>query len=135
VLESLRFPESLSHVAAGWLHLTGKRTVNIRRRPASPPDWLALVCIAVLLVASTAQAAHFCGFRINDTRGAAQLRLTSPNGTLCLTCLMAQSATAMVLLVAFFSVLLSSSRASSPELRPRVFLESFQLYVRPPPAY
>lgn len=95
--------------------------------------WLAPLCIALLLVASVAQAAHFCGFQSLDLGGGAQLRAESPNTTLCLTCLMAQSVAALVLSITFSSAFRRRLRISRLQIHPRPFLESFQLYVRPPP--
>jgi len=96
---------------------------------------LALLCLALLLVATVAQAAHFCGFQSFDLRGGAQMRAESPNTTLCLTCLMAQSVAALVLSTTFSSVFRRRLRVSLLQIRPRTFLESFQLYVRPPPIF
>jgi len=97
--------------------------------------WLASICLALLLVATVAQAAHFCGFRSLDLRGGAQVQAESPNTTLCLTCLMAQWVAAMVLSITFSSVFRRRPRVSLLQIRPRPFLESFQLYVRPPPIF
>lgn len=96
--------------------------------------WLALLCLALLLVTAVAQAAHFCGFQSLDLSGGAQVRAESPSTTLCLTCLMAQSA-AIVLSITFSSVFRRRPRASLLQIPPRPFLESFQLYVRPPPIF
>ena len=61
-----------------------------------------------------AQAAHFCGFQSLDLRGGTQLRADSPNTTLCMTCLMAQSAAAIVLSIAFSSVFRRRVRVQIP---------------------
>ncbi|MGA8492718.1 MAG: hypothetical protein WB711_20010 [Terriglobales bacterium] len=95
--------------------------------------WLAPLCIALLLVATVAQAAHFCGFRSFDLDDGTQLRADSPATTLCLTCLMAQSVAAIVLSITFSSVFRRRLLFSPLRMRPRSFLSSFQLYVRPPP--
>ncbi len=91
--------------------------------------------IALLLVASVAQGAHFCGFQSLDVGGAAQVRAESPNTTLCLTCLMAQSVAALVLSIIFSSVFRRRLRVSRLQIHTRPFLGSFQLYVRPPPIF
>jgi hypothetical protein len=58
----------------------------------------------------------------------------SSSNTGCQTCLMASSATTAILFLAFFPSLRRSARVRAPEMRPRPFLESFSLSVRPPPA-
>jgi hypothetical protein len=95
--------------------------------------WLAYLAVALLLVATVAQAAHFCGFQSLDLHGSTQVRPDSPNTTLCMTCLMAQSVAAIVLSISFCSVFRRRARVSPLQMRPRPFLASFQLYVRPPP--
>jgi hypothetical protein len=97
--------------------------------------WLAYLGVALLLVATVAQTAHFCGFQSLDLRDGTQLRPESPNTTLCLTCLMAQSVAAIVLSIAFSSVFRRRARVSPLHLQPRSFLVAFQLYVRPPPTF
>lgn len=96
---------------------------------------LAYLGIALLLVATLAQSTHFCGFRSLDLRDGTQLRADSPNTTLCLTCLMAQSVAAIVLSLSISSVFRRRIRVSPPQIQPRPFLESFRLYVRPPPIF
>jgi hypothetical protein len=66
--------------------------------------WLAYLGVALLLVATVAQTAHFCGFQSLDLRDGTQLRPDSANTTLCMTCLMAQSVAAIVLSIVFSSV-------------------------------
>jgi hypothetical protein len=95
--------------------------------------WIVFICVALLLLATLAQAAHFCGFRSLDLRDGTQWRADSSNTTLCLTCLMAQCVAAIVLSVAFSSVIRRRVRVAPPQINPRPFLESFYLYVRPPP--
>jgi hypothetical protein len=96
--------------------------------------WLAGLCIAMLLLSTTAQAIHFCELSAPGERVAFQSRPASPNSAICLICLMAHSAAAAVLVVVFSPTFRKRTRASVPQVRPRLFLESFQLYVRPPPA-
>jgi hypothetical protein len=96
--------------------------------------WLVYLGAALLLVATVYQAAHFCGFQSLNLRGGTQLRSDSTNTTQCLTCLMAQSAAATVLSIAFSSMLRRRLRVQTPQMNPRPLLETFQLYVRPPPA-
>ncbi len=98
------------------------------------PAWLAGLCIAMLLLSTTAQAVHFCELTVSGERVVVQSRPASPNSAICLVCLMAHSATAAVLAVVFSPTFRKRARASVPQVRPRLFLQSFQLYVRPPPA-
>ena len=95
---------------------------------------LGFVCIAVLLLTTVAQTAHFCGFQVLETRSTPQVRQASPGTTLCLTCLMAQAGAA----VTAFSTFLPSPHKSSPlcwqQMQSRPFLHAFQMYDRPPPA-
>jgi hypothetical protein len=107
--------------------------VNIVRR-TSGTKWLAYFAAALLVVAGVGQAAHFCGFQSLDRRDGT-VRADSFNTTLCLTCLMAQSVAAIALCIAFSSIIRRRVRVSPQRMRPRPFLESFQLYVRPPPVF
>jgi hypothetical protein len=98
--------------------------------------WLAALCIAMLLLSTTAQAVHFCELSMPGGRVAFQARpAASPNSAVCLICLMAHSAATAVLVVVFSPTFRKRALASVPELRPRLFQASFQLYVRPPPAF
>ena len=63
-----------------------------------------------------------------------QCREAAPNSAICLICLMAHSAAAAVLMAVFSLTFRKRARISVPQVRPSLFLESFQLYVRPPPA-
>jgi hypothetical protein len=96
--------------------------------------WLAGLCIAMLLLSTTAQAIHCCDLNAPSERVAFQSPQASPNSAICLICLMAHSAAAAVLVVVFSPTFRKRARASVPQVRPKLFLESFQLYVRPPPA-
>jgi hypothetical protein len=98
------------------------------------PVWLAGLCIAMLLLSTTAQAVHFCELSVSGERVLIRARPASPNSAICLICLMAHSAAAAVLTVVFSPTFRKRTRATVPQVRPRLFLESFQLYVRPPPA-
>jgi hypothetical protein len=94
----------------------------------------ALACTILLLAVTWAQAAHSCGAQILDSSGAMQLRSVSANTTLCLTCLMAQSAAAGFVFLVLYPSLRRCAAPSLPRVRPRSFLDSFHLWVRPPPA-
>jgi hypothetical protein len=108
--------------------------VNILTR-TTRAKWLAYLGAALLLVATLAQSAHFCGFQSLDLRDGTQLRADSPNTTLCLTCLMAQSVAAIALSISISAVFRRRLRVSPLQIQPRPFLEFFRLYVRPPPIF
>jgi hypothetical protein len=100
------------------------------------PGWvarLALVCILLLPAATVAQAAHVCGVSIFGASSATQLRPASATSTLCLICLMAQSAVAAFVFAVLSPVLRYSLVLRSPQVAARSLLDSFRLYVRPPP--
>jgi hypothetical protein len=101
----------------------------------SGAKWLVYLCVALLMITTVAQAAHFCGALSTDLNHGTQLRADSANSTLCLTCLMAQSAAALLLAITFTSVLRRRVPVSPLQIHPRALLESFQLYVRPPPIF
>jgi hypothetical protein len=102
-------------------------------RKALWTTWLAGLCIAMLLLSTTAQAVHFCELGVAGESIAFQSQPVSPNSAVCLICLMAHSAAAAVLLIVFSPTFRKRVRSSVPQVRPKLFLESFQLYVRPPP--
>ena len=120
--------------AGELLHLiSGRRVSSSDRKTVTM--WLAGLCIAMLLLSTTAQAVHFCELSIAGELGVSQSQPASPNGAVCLICLMAHSTAAAVLLVVFSPTFRRRARASVPLVRPKLFLEAFQLYVRPPPAW
>jgi len=95
--------------------------------------WLAVACTIVLAAATTFQAAHSCGFSTGDESGIVEFHSSSSGSPLCLTCLMAQSLAAGLIFVVFSPVW---RRRAVPQLRPAQlvsFLDSFRLFVRPPP--
>jgi hypothetical protein len=108
--------------------------VSFSDRKTRLPAWLAGLCVAMLLLSTTAQAVHFCELIIPGELVVIQSRPASPNSAICLICLMAHSAATAVLVVVFSPTFRKRARASVPQVRPGLFLESFQLYVRPPPA-
>ena len=109
-----------------------KSTVIIRHKRTSW-RWLVCSCVALLLLATSAQAAHLCGLLIHGTHPAAQ-SVSGASGAVCITCLMAQSSAEAEIVLVFSSNLRCSARVLPPQMQARSFLESFQLYVRPPPA-
>ena len=126
-----KIPQGLELLWSRIAASNSKRIVKSRRRQTSRAVWLTVVCMAMLLMA-TAQATHFCQFQIPKVHEGPQV--ASCGSPVCLTCLMASSATAAIMFVVFFSRLRSSKQAFPAQLQPRSFLDSFQLYVRPPPA-
>ena len=124
-------------IEAIWLDApyNGSTIVNVLTKTAGA-KLLASLCVALLLVATVAQVAHFCGFQSFDLPdGRSQLRVDSSNTRLCLACLMAQSVAAIVLSIAFSSIFRRRLHVSLPQMRPRTLLSPFQLYVRPPPIF
>jgi hypothetical protein len=116
------------------LHPNGRRSVNFSDKKTVMPMWLAALCIAMLLLSTTAQAVHFCELSLSGERVFQSSQPASPNSAVCLICVMAHSAAAAVLVIVFSPTFRKRARVSVPQVRPRLFLESFQLYVRPPPA-
>jgi hypothetical protein len=97
--------------------------------------WLGYLSIAILLLAACAQAVHLCSLHAAQTEGAPQAYSSSSASTLCLTCLMAQTATMVAFFVVLATLLMRRPRVFGLQQQPRSFLASFQLYVRPPPAF
>jgi len=104
---------------------------DICDRQLSKRAGIALLSIAVLLAAMT-QAAHVCP-QIIPSR-VAQANPPTTSGGPCLICLMAQPATAALLLRVILLSILSARPAALVEQRPRPLLATFRLCVRPPPA-
>jgi hypothetical protein len=96
--------------------------------------WLAGLCVAMLLVSTTVQATHFCELSSAGAQEAFRSQPASPSSAVCLICLMAHSAATALLVVVFSPTFRKRVRATVSQVRPRLLLESFQLYVRPPPA-
>jgi hypothetical protein len=117
-----------------FLHLTHGSSLSFSQNKTVLATWLVSLCIGMLLLSTTAQAIHCCDLNAPSERAALGSPQSSPNSAICLICLMAHSAAAAVLLVMFSPTFRKRDRASVPQVRPRLFLESFQLYVRPPPA-
>jgi hypothetical protein len=113
--------------------------VNRQREQNGWAAWVGIACIALLLAATTAQAVHFCGLPVLGSNGAAQSAQVSSAGAagsaLCLTCLMAQSAAAVLFFITLFPERRRRVVVRVRQVRPRSFLDSFHLYVRPPPTW
>jgi len=110
------------------------RTVNIRYRSPKGLNCLAVVCLAaVLLLSTTVQTTHFCGLRAPGAQAAVELDRASSGTPACLICLMAPAISALILLVAFFTLSGSTVFIGGLQMRPKPVLYSFQLYIRPPP--
>jgi hypothetical protein len=115
---------------------TGKtvlRTVNIRHRSANGFSCLAILCLAVVLLSTTVQIGHFCGLGLSNAQTLVELDRASSRSPVCVTCLMISSISALVLLVAFFTMPGSAAFVGRLQMRPKPVLYSFQLYIRPPP--
>jgi hypothetical protein len=95
--------------------------------------WVAVVCLAAILVSTIIQTTHFCGLRVPDAQAGVELDRASSGSPVCLTCLMAPSISALILLVAFFTMSASGAFVGRLQMRPKPVLYSFQLYIRPPP--
>jgi hypothetical protein len=107
--------------------------VDIRYRPTNWISYFAIVCLVGVLLSTTVQATHFCGFRGTDAQAAFELDTASSASPVCLTCLMAPSISALILLVAFFVMARSAAFFGGLQICPRPILDSFHLYIRPPP--
>jgi len=95
-----------------------------------------LLCVAILVLATTAQAAHVCCSRLDGAVVTEQQVHVGTTGVrVCLFCLMASS---VGILVLFISALAGSTipfAAAPPKTTPILFIRPFSLYVRPPPAF
>jgi hypothetical protein len=91
----------------------------------------------MLLVVGTVQAAHICGLQISETNVSAQNEgSSSPAGQLCAMCLLIHSVAAGLVLMVMSSPLLQRATGRFVlKVRFIPVLTSFQLYVRPPPAW
>jgi hypothetical protein len=90
--------------------------------------------LSAVLLSTTVQTAHFCGLRVPDAQAAVELDRASSSGpAVCFTCLMAPSISALILLVAFFTMSGSTVFVGRLQMRSKPALHSFRLYIRPPP--
>jgi len=93
------------------------------------------VCLAAVLLSTTAQVTHFCGLRKSNSQAALELDPALPGNPLCLICLMAPSTSAIILLVAFLNAFRTIVCVGGRQMLPIPIIESFHLYIRPPPLY
>jgi hypothetical protein len=98
---------------------------------------LLYACVGVLLLSATVQAAHICGLQSPGISISAQNEnAASPTNSLCAMCLLIHSVAAVLVLMAVFAPLQQHSRGRSIlQVKFIPVLTSFQLYVRPPPAW
>jgi hypothetical protein len=105
----------------------------MRYRPTNKFSSLAVVCLAGVLLSTTAQTAHFCAVRASAAHTTLELSPASSGPRMCLICLMAPSSNAVILLVAFFVRAGGAGSLSRQVIRYKPILGSFHLYTRPPP--
>jgi hypothetical protein len=84
-------------------------------------------------LSTSIQVAHFCGLKGPAAQVSVELDPVSSSSPVCLTCLMAPSLSALILLVAFFVMSGSTVFVGALQMRPKPILSSFQLHIRPPP--
>jgi NO-binding membrane sensor protein with MHYT domain len=89
--------------------------------------------LAAILLSTTIQATHFCGLRGIDAQASVELNPASSGTPTCLICLMAPSISAILLLVAFFTMASSTIFVGGLQMRPKPVRYSLRLYIRPPP--
>jgi hypothetical protein len=137
------FDARIDQILSGWEPLSGGvvaskspaalRIVNIRHQSANGLSWVAVVCLTAILVSTIIQTTHFCGLRAPDAQAAVELDRASSGSPVCLNCLMAPSMSAIILLVAFFTMSACAAFVGRMQMRPKPVLHSFRLYIRPPP--
>lgn len=114
------------------MHLTGKGMLTIQGRRARKA-LLVSCCLLALLSAATLQAAHICSVPLLEPSSTTQIQSNSINAGVCLTCLMAQVATSVVIFLALTPLIVSSRRLLDEARTSRASYGCFKLYVRPPP--
>ncbi|PYV94677.1 MAG: hypothetical protein DMG89_24555 [Acidobacteria bacterium] len=90
-----------------------------------------IVCVLTVLIASTAAQSHFCA-----PATAASPRASTPalfTSSVCLLCVMAQTTTAIMLMIAAFVLISATLCKQPPHPRGISLLHIFHLHVRPPP--
>ena len=108
--------------------------------PRLKTGWAAVllyVCLAVVAVTATVQAAHICGLKDSAVSVSAQDDGgSSATGTFCTMCMIAHSITAALIIVFLFTPLMRRAPARVvSHLRYIPAANSFRLYVRPPPVW
>jgi hypothetical protein len=119
-------------VAASKVSGTSQK-VNVRSRSTNAVSCLAVVCLAGVLLSVTVQTTHFCGLYSVDAQTSVTLDPAPAGSSNCLTCLLAPSISALVLLLAFFIMAGSALFVSGLQMCPKPVLYSFRLHIRPPP--
>jgi hypothetical protein len=100
-------------------------------------NWTTLVCILLLLVATSLQAAHTCGIATNP---AAKETVSNNSDSLpatnsvCLSCITAHSTAPVASLNVVSPAVDNTQTVSIVEVHAKSSLEVFALYVRPPPS-
>jgi hypothetical protein len=106
---------------------------DIRERQTSRGAMLSPLIIIVLLMAMMAQSAHLCGPLASAPDNSARVDSVAATAGPCLICLMAQPATAVLFLLLLLFLILRRPPAALVEQHLHSLLQSFRLYVRPPP--
>jgi len=94
-----------------------------------------VACLALLLVATSAEAAHFC--ELAGSLGHAQVVAGHATGSapaFCLICVTAHSPSLAAPLISFTPGVGIAGRAFAQPVQPWSRLQVFALYIRPPPA-
>ncbi len=107
---------------------------HTRQRQSRRLQAAAWVCVAILLIASSAEAAHFC--ELGGIVASARITVEHSTGaapTFCLICATAHSPSLAAAVVALALGYTVTRSAFAPAASSWSRLHSFALYVRPPP--
>jgi hypothetical protein len=117
-----------------WQHLSTDSPDAATWRRRAFESGLCTLCVLLIVVAGIGQATHFCGLPLYGVTSSSAFRADSPSTSLCLTCLMTQSAAIAPLLIGLIALLRTRARLPIPVACSHSFQPIFYLYVRPPPA-
>ncbi len=128
-----RSPEPLNGCMLASNSQVISRTLILRHRQMKWFSGLVIVCFACILQSTTVQATHFCGSQAPNAQCSFRSGPASSAAPVCLTCLMAPSMSALILLVAFLVMSRSTLFVGGLQMCPKPILCYFRLYIRPPP--